>query len=836
MCPLIAAARGVEDAPAAEAFPALAKLDLAMGLRLHPKWLFDESGKVSGLWFLGQTADGPAYFSVDVDGKKRRQLFDPMRLAAALSKVTGRGFDGGKLTIDRLDFDGRAVHVLLRGEATVYSCDTETYECAESRDGMKRFALLPLETVPRSRGGGGSSAVVIVNNSTAAVQMYWSDTTGKRVAYGKVKSGEQYWQNTYAGHVWVAVNAAGEELYAAEAGDEPGVMVIADGPRAAATAKAGPKPPTAATGVKTKRGGEVSPDSVWTAVITNHNVHFKDNASGETVPLTTDGTAEDSYSLGNFGDSGVFWSPDSRRVVVFRSKRGGDRKVRYIESAPKDQLQPKEHSYDYLKPGDVIPQGWPHLFEVAGRNEIPLNRELFDNPWAISQTRWAADSSAFTFLYNQRGHRVMRMVRIDAATGRARAVINEEPETFFNYAGTTYTHYLEGTDEVIWRSERDGWKHLYLIDSSTGAVKSQITRGQWVVRRVERVDEAARQVWLWAGGIHPGQDPYYEHLVRVNFDGSGLTLLTEGDGTHSVEFSPDRQFFIDTYSRVDCAPVHELRRADSGALVCELMRTETAAAVGLRPPGEPFVAKGRDGTTDIYGVIVRPKDFDPAKRYRVVEQIYAGPHDSFVPKAYSPRLGGLQDMADRGFVVVQIDGMGTANRSKAFGDVSWKNLADGGFLDRIEWIRAAAKVHPEMDISGGVGIYGGSAGGQNALRAVLSHGDFYKVSVADCGCHDNRMDKIWWNELWMSWPDEGQYARSSNVVDAGKLPKDCKVLLIVGEMDENVDPASTMQVVAALVQADKDFEMLVIPGAGHGAAETPYGKRRRGEFLERWLK
>ncbi len=829
----------MDDATGAEVLPASAKPGVALGMRLHPKWILDESGKVSGLWFLGQSAIGPAYFSVDVGGKERRQLFDPARLGAALTKATGRPFNGTKLAIERLDFDERAVHLLLRGEATVYSCDTQTYECVASGDGMQRFALAPLETVPRSREGGGSSAVVVVNKTATEVQLYWSDTAGKRVAYGKVKSGEQYRQNTYAGHVWVVTNAGGEDLYAAEAGDEPGVMVITDGPKAAAATRAVPKAATATPGpaaAKNKRGGDVSPDGVWTAVITNHNVQLKDNASGEVTPLTRDGTADDSYSLGNMGDSGVFWSPDSRRVVVFRSKKGGDRKVRYIEAAPKDQLQPKEHSYDYLKPGDVIPQGWPHLFDAVAKSEILLNRELFDNPWAITQTRWAADSSAFTFLYNQRGHRVMRMVRIDAAMGHAQAVINEEPETFFNYAGTTYTHYLEGTDDVIWRSERDGWKHLYLVDSSRGAVRNQITQGQWVVRRVERIDEAARQVWLWAGGIHPGQDPYYEHLVRVNFDGSGLTVLTEGDGTHSVEFSPDRQLFIDTYSRVDCAPVHELRRADSGALVCELMRTETGAATGSRPPGEPFVAKGRDGTTDIYGVIVRPKDFDPAKRYRVVEQIYAGPHDSFVPKAYSPRLGGLQDMADRGFVVVQIDGMGTANRNKAFGDVSWKNLADGGFLDRIQWIQAAAKVHPEMDITSGVGIYGGSAGGQNALRAVLSHGDFYKVCVADCGCHDNRMDKIWWNELWMSWPDEGQYAKSSNVVDAGKLPKDCKLLLIVGEMDENVDPASTMQVVSALVQADKDFEMLVIPGAGHGAAETPYGRRRRGEFLEKWLK
>jgi dipeptidyl aminopeptidase/acylaminoacyl peptidase len=231
-------------------------------------------------------------------------------------------------------------------------------------------------------------------------------------------------------------------------------------------------------------------------------------------------------------------------------------------------------------------------------------------------------------------------------------------------------------------------------------------------------------------------------------------------------------------------------------------------------------------------VIVRPTNFDARKKYPVVEHIYAGPHSAFVPKAFASHLGVMHDIAELGFIVVQIDGMGTAHRSKAFHDVCWKNLGDSGFPDRIAWIRAAAEKHAEMDISR-VGIFGGSAGGQSALRALIAHGDFYKVAVADCGCHDNRMDKVWWNEAWMGWPIGEHYAEQSNVTQAHRLTG--KLLLIVGEMDRNVDPASTMQVANALIMADKDFDLLVMPGVGHGAAETPYGRRRRADFLVRNL-
>jgi dipeptidyl aminopeptidase/acylaminoacyl peptidase len=280
------------------------------------------------------------------------------------------------------------------------------------------------------------------------------------------------------------------------------------------------------------------------------------------------------------------------------------------------------------------------------------------------------------------------------------------------------------------------------------------------------------------------------------------------------------------------APVAELRRTSDGTRIAELERWDTTALVkgGWRAP-ERFTAKGRDGRTDIHGVIYRPSNYDPSKKYPVIEYIYAGPHSSFVPKAFT-RLLLHQEMTELGFILVSIDGMGTSNRSKAFHDVCWKNLGDAGFPDRILWMKAAAAKDPAMDLTR-VGIYGGSAGGQETLRALLAFGDFYKAGVSDCGCHDNRMDKVWWNEQWMGWPIGPHYAEQSNVTCAPNLKGD--LLLLVGEVDTNVDPASTLQVVNALVKADKDFEMLVVPGSNHGTMRIPHVERRLKDFFVRHL-
>jgi dipeptidyl aminopeptidase/acylaminoacyl peptidase len=380
-------------------------------------------------------------------------------------------------------------------------------------------------------------------------------------------------------------------------------------------------------------------------------------------------------------------------------------------------------------------------------------------------------------------------------------------------------------------SERDGWNHLYIYDGKTGKVKNQVTKGEWVVRKVEEVDWDSNKLYFYASGVIKDQDPYYQHYCSINFDGSQFKILTAGDGSHTVQLSPEKKYFLDTWSRVDLPYQFELRERETGKRVCMLL--ENRVPICDYPLPERFVAKGRDGETDIYGIFYRPLSFVPGKKYPVIENIYAGPHGAFVAKVWNAGQSVRnQTFANLGFIVVSIDGMGTNWRSKKFHDVAWKNIADAGLPDRIAWIKALAKKYPCIDISR-VGIYGGSAGGQSTMGALLFHGDFYKAGVADCGCHDNRMDKIWWNEQWLGWPVGKHYAEQSNRENAAKLTG--KLMLTVGEIDTNVDPSSTFQVADALIKAGKDFELVVIPGGGHGSGEVPWAAKKRAEFFVRHL-
>jgi dipeptidyl aminopeptidase/acylaminoacyl peptidase len=572
--------------------------------------------------------------------------------------------------------------------------------------------------------------------------------------------------------------------------------------------------------------GGRSPDGQWTAFVKESNVWVR-SADGKETQLSKDGKEGLAYGLLN-------WAPDSKTLVAFRIEPGDRKEVALIESSPKEGGRAKLQTRAYALPGDKFTAHELNLFDVATQKQIKPEIDRLD--FGTPRLRWNADRHTFTFQKVDRGHQRFRLVEVDTHTGKVRHLIDEKTETFIWTAHTESANvpiltWLERNDEIVYASEQDGWRHLYLVDAKQGKIKNQITKGEYVVRGIDRIDEANRQIWFRASGRNAGQDPYLIHFYRVNFDGTGLVALTEGNGNHRIAYSPDRKHLIDTYDRVDQAPIHEVRRVSDGKLVSKLEEADITElkANGWEAP-EVFTAKGRDGKTDIWGIICRPKNFDPNKKYPVIEYIYAGPQGSFVPKTFSTfrRFTALTDL---GFIVVQIDGMGTANRSKAFHDVCWHNLKDGGFPDRILWHQAVNKKYPYYDISR-VGIYGTSAGGQNACGAVLFHGDFYKAGVAACGCHDNRMDKASWNEQWMGYPVGKHYAESSNVDNANRLKG--KLLLIVGELDTNVPPESTLRVVDALIKANKDFDLLVVPGMGHSDGGL-YGRRRLQDFFVRHL-
>ena len=573
----------------------------------------------------------------------------------------------------------------------------------------------------------------------------------------------------------------------------------------------------------------VSPDKKWEAYVKDNNLYLspvrdekeKDKPKEE-IALTMDGTANLRYD----GWS-IIWSPDSRKLATVKVRDVQERRIPLIESSPSSQKQPILQWRDYAKPGDVLPVYLPVLFDVEARKQMALNVTPYENQFYLNLTGWREDSRAFTFEFNQRGHQRYVIGEVSAADGSIRHLVDEQTKTFIYYYNN-YRYDLDDGKELLWISERDGWRHLYLIDGTNGQVKQQVTKGEWVVRQVDYVDETNRVVYFTASGFNKGEDPYNLHYCRINLDGTGFTDMTPENGNHRVTFSADRSYFTDVYSRPDLPPVSQLKRTSDASVVAGLQRCDVSAlqAESWQMP-EVFCAKGRDGQTDIWGNIYRPMHFDASKSYPVVEFIYAGPHDSHVDKDFKPAHHLVSKLVELGFIVVSIDGMGTSNRSKAFHDVCWKNLKDAGFPDRIAWMKAAGAKYKYMDLNR-VGIYGWSAGGQNAMAALLFHNDFYKVAVALCGCHDNRMDKIWWNEQWMGYPIDASYSTSSNVDNAYRLKG--KLLLINGELDDNVDPASTLQVVSALMKANKNFEQLYLPGKTHSLG-GPFEMHKMHDFF-----
>ena len=573
----------------------------------------------------------------------------------------------------------------------------------------------------------------------------------------------------------------------------------------------------------------VSPDKKWEAYVKDNNLYLsplwdekeKDKPKEE-IALTMDGTANLRYD----GWS-IIWSPDSRKLATVKVRDVQERRIPLIESSPSSQKQPILQWRDYAKPGDVLPVYLPVLFDVEARKQMALNVTPYENQFYLNLTGWREDSRAFTFEFNQRGHQRYVIGEVSAADGSIRHLVDEQTKTFIYYYNN-YRYDLDDGKELLWISERDGWRHLYLIDGTSGQVKRQVTKGEWVLRQVDYVDETNRVVYFTASGFNKGEDPYNLHYCRINLDGTGFTDMTPENGNHRVTFSADRSYFTDVYSRPDLPPVSQLKRTSDVSVVAGLQRCDVSAlqAEGWQMP-EVFCAKGRDGQTDIWGNIYRPMHFDASKSYPVVEFIYAGPHDSHVDKDFKPAHHLVSKLVELGFIVVSIDGMGTSNRSKAFHDVCWKNLKDAGFPDRIAWMKAAGAKYKYMDLNR-VGIYGWSAGGQNAMAALLFHNDFYKVAVALCGCHDNRMDKIWWNEQWMGYPIDASYSTSSNVDNAYRLKG--KLLLINGELDDNVDPASTLQVVSALMKANKNFEQLYLPGKTHSLG-GPFEMHKMHDFF-----
>ncbi len=615
--------------------------------------------------------------------------------------------------------------------------------------------------------------------------------------------------------------------------------------------------PRPATEQERARAEVISPDGRRAAFRRDHDLWVREIETGREIRLTTDGAERYGYATDNEGWRSserpvVSWSPDSRRVATFRLDERGVGEMHLLETAAG---RPVLHSWAYAVPGDtVVPMLERVIIDVDAQRIVPLRAGRdhqrtssccgLTRGDALADAEWSADGSSFVYASVSRDYRDVVLRIADPETGAVRTIFEERGDPFFESSaagrGIPNWRVLHGRNEVIWFSQRDGWGHLYLYDLDSGRLKRRLTSGSWNVMDVMHVDERGGWVYFTGAGREAGRDPYHRHFYRVRLNGSGLALLTPEDGDHVITMSPSGAFFVDQHSRVDTAPVTVLRRAD-GRVVRTLEEADVSRLVAAgMPMPVSFTALARDSRTEIRGVMYRPSNFDPTRRYPIINNIYPGPQVGSVgPRSFSvARRGDAQALAELGFVVVQIDALGTPMRSRALHAHYYGDLQDNGLEDQIAAMRQLAERHPWIDL-GRVGIFGHSGGGFATAAAMLRHPDFFHVGVAGAGNHDNRGYTYYWGEKWHGLLERGADGTDSYTNQANQLLADRlqgKLMISYGTMDNNVHPDMTLLLVNELIRHNKDFDLVVMPNRNHGYSREAYWTRRTWDYFVRHLR
>jgi len=602
-------------------------------------------------------------------------------------------------------------------------------------------------------------------------------------------------------------------------------------------------------------GGEgvVSPDGKRTAYIKDYNLWVKDSTTGKETQLTTDGIKDFGYATDNAGwvhsDRAILvWSPDSKKIATFQQDQRGTGDM-YLVST--NVGHPKLEAWKYPLPGDAVVTTIQRvIIEVDNPKVIRLKMDpdqhrstqcddvSCSGGW--DDVYWSPDATKLAFVSTSRDHKKENLRVADAATGNIRDVYEETTATQFESGqGEVNWRYLPASNEFIWFTERDGWGHLYLYDLTTGKLKNQITKGDFAVWRVLKVDEKNREIYFLAGGREAGVDPYFGQFYRVNFDGKNMTRLTPENANHEISLSPDGKYFVDAYSTPDTPQVSDLRDA-TGKLIANLEKTDISRlrATGWKPPTR-ITVKARDGVTDLYGLMYTPTNLDPSKKYPIIDYIYPGPQGGSVgSRSFSASRGDNQALAELGFIVMQVDGMCNPLRSKKFHDSCYGDMADNTLPDQVGAIKQLAAKYPYIDLDR-VGIWGHSGGGFATAAAMFRYPDFFKVGISESGNHDNRNYEDDWGERYIGLETKDANGKSNYEDQANQnYAKNLKghLLLAHGTMDDNVPPYNTLLVVDALIKANKDFDLLLIPNAHHGyGPASSYMMRRRWDYFVKYL-
>jgi dienelactone hydrolase len=599
-----------------------------------------------------------------------------------------------------------------------------------------------------------------------------------------------------------------------------------------------------ATAAGPRRGGleVLSPDGKLAAFIRNYNLWVRDVASKKETQLTTDGVKDFGYATDNAGwktsDGPVLrWSPDSKKIATFQQDQ---RNVGDMYLVTTNVGTPTLKAWKYPLPGDkeiitiqrvIINVDQPKVIRLqvpADPHRASLSDDI-SSSGTFDDVDWKADGSELAFLSTSRDHKQEKFRIADAATGKVREVFEEVvPTQYESGQGAINWRYLAKSKEIIWYSERDNWGHLYLYDAATGKLKNQITKGDWVVTKLLKVDEKNRVLYFLAGGRESG-NPYFSHFYKIGFDGKNLKSLTPEEGNHQISLSPSENYFVDNYSKPDVAPVSVLRNMN-GDLISTLEKANVSKLVakGWKAP-IPVALKAHDGKTDIYGLVFTPTNMDPSKKYPVVDYIYPGPQGGSVGSwSFSASRGDNQALAELGFIVVAIEGTSNPLRSKSFHDMSYGDMSTNTLPDQITAIRQLSAKYP-MDTTR-VGIWGHSGGGFATAAAMFRYPDFFKVGIAESGNHENRNYEDDWAERYDGLAANSNYEAQANQNYAKNLKG--KLMLAHGMMDNNVPPSNTLLVVDALIKANKNFDLVLFPNSQHGfGAFSPYMMRRRWDYF-----
>ncbi|GLQ47432.1 dipeptidyl peptidase IV [Dyella lipolytica] len=609
--------------------------------------------------------------------------------------------------------------------------------------------------------------------------------------------------------------------------------------------------------VKTgKEPGVLSPDRKQEAFIRHWNLWVRDVATGKETQLTTDGVENFGYATDNAGwkhtdDAILEWSPDSKQIATFQQDQRQDGDMYLVTT---QVGHPELQSWKYPLPGDAhITMIERVVIDVSAQKVLRLkmppdqHRSTLCDDVSCGENggwddvKWAPDGKTLAFVSTSRDHQHETFRIADTKTGEVRTVFHEEVPTYYESGnGAVNWRYLPATNEAVWFSERNNWGNLYLYDLTDGKLKRAITTGDGNVTEVLKVDAKTRTVWFRGVGRTSGVNPYYQQFWKVSLDGGEPVLLSPEPADHSITMSDDGKYFVDSYSTTAAPPVTVLRDANDGHTVTTVAKADMSRllATGWQPP-EQIIVKARDGKTDLYGLMFKPTHFDPAKKYPVIDYIYPGPQTGSVyTYGFSPAQVDDQSLAELGFVVVAIDGMGTPWRSKAFHDAWYGNMGDNTLPDQVAGIKQLGQRYPWIDLDR-VGIWGHSGGGDATADAMFRYPDFFKVGWSESGNHDNRDYEDDWAEKWQGLLVTNKDGSTNYDSQANQLiAKDLKgkLMLVHGTIDDNVPPYNTLLVVDALIKANKDFDMLLLPNQHHGyAADTPYITRRRWDYFVRNL-